>query len=274
MLFFWFLFFDKISTILIFFLALFTHEAGHYFTAKKLGYKLNSFCLTPFGASLNYSSGIFENKDEFFIAISGPFVNIFLSIFLTAFWWIFPFTYFYTSEFVFQSLLLGLFNLLPAYPLDGGRVIKALFSSKIESEKVFKLLRISNIVFAVIFFSLFVVSCFKNFNPTLALMTVFLTLGFFDFKRETRYEMLYFFKKRHKNFSSMRVIFVDPKTKILSMLKKIERSKMTLFFVQFENGKYKFISEQKLINLSLSCDVNTKIEDVLIKKSRKIPDLS
>jgi len=263
LLFFWFLIFGKIDLFLIFFLTLLIHELGHFIVAKRLGYKLNSFYLTLTGAQLNYNSGIFENKDELKIAIAGPLTNIFLSIFLISLWWIFPSIYGTTHMFVYQNLVLGLFNLLPAFPLDGGRVVSCLLAEKFSKTKVLKWLKISNLILSFIFLILFFVSCFVNYNPMLILTVVFMLSGIIDTNKEIRYERLYFFKKQQKKILKTRVLYVDYNTTLDEMLKKIERSKFTIFYVDLFGIKCKILSETTVINLTLNFDIKTKIGDIL-----------
>ena len=124
-----------------------SHEFGHYWVAKKCGYRLNSFYIAPYGVNLNYKEKSFESKDEVCIAVAGPFVNIFLSLVIISIWWIFPAIYNYTNVIVEQSLMLGLFNLLPCYPLDGGRILIGILSQKIERRKAVKISYVFNFLF-------------------------------------------------------------------------------------------------------------------------------
>ena len=163
LLFLWFIFTRNIFSFLLFCAVVLTHELGHYYTAKRLGYKLDSFFIAPFGVSLNYKESIFESKDELKIAFSGPLVNFILSLITISLWWIFPEIYHYTYEFVFQSIMLGLFNLLPCYPLDGGRVLVGVISQYHPRKTAIKISMVLNILFSSILFSLFIVSCFINF---------------------------------------------------------------------------------------------------------------
>ncbi len=132
----WFTISRKIFSFFVFILALLIHEFGHYIFAKKLGYRLSNFKLMPFGAELNYEGRFFDNKDEALIAFAGPLLNILTSIFVVCFWWLFPTLYAFTYHFVVESMVLALINLLPAYPLDGGRIILGIINDKIDLSKL------------------------------------------------------------------------------------------------------------------------------------------
>ena len=259
----WFLFNNQLNYFFFFFLALFSHEFGHYIMAKKLGYKLNKFYLTPLGASLNFSAGVFDNYDEIKIAVAGPLVNIFSGLFVTAFWWFFPSVYSYTHIFVFESLTLGFLNLLPAYPLDGARIVIGFLSSYKNRSNALRFLKLFNLSFSFIFLVLFIFSCFTNFNPTLFLMSFFMLTGLFDMSGEIKYESMYFYKKSARNFSKVRVLYVLDSVSIKDVLRKIDRTKITLFYVKFLDGRTKIISDEKVVKLSLIFDINSKLCEIL-----------
>ncbi len=246
----------------VFFLVLIIHESGHFFVAKKLGYKLNSFYLAPFGMALNYNQNNISNKDEIKISLAGPLVNLASAMIILAFWWVHPPIYFFTESFVFQSLFLAFFNLLPAYPLDGGRVVTAYFSKKYSRKNVLKFCLILNFFFAGIFFLLFAFSCLFNCNTSLILPCIFLLSGSFNIKNEIKYEPLYISKKTTKNFDNIQIIYIKSQLSISQILRKIESKKYTLFYVDFEGEKTKIISEKKLIELSLVFPLSAKLTDV------------
>ena len=106
----------------VFLILIVIHEFGHFIVAKKLGYKLAKFCISPYGVSLNIQNQHLEGKDQIKIALAGPLLNIVTAILVVGIWWCFPTSYFFLQEFVRASWLLALVNLLPAYPLDGGRI--------------------------------------------------------------------------------------------------------------------------------------------------------
>lgn len=100
------------------------HECAHAFAAAKLGYSLNKIVLMPFGAVIDGDLRTLSAKDEITIALCGPLCNLITAGFFVALWWCFPVTYAYTDSACLVSLAIALVNLLPAYPLDGGRILR------------------------------------------------------------------------------------------------------------------------------------------------------
>ncbi len=257
----WFLTIGKITDFFVFFVVLAIHEYGHYIIAKRCGYSLNSFSLSPYGMALSFKNSNFSNKEECLIALAGPSFNFISVVFVVCFWWIYPPLFSFTNAFVYQSLCLAIFNLLPAYPLDGGRILVSLISLKNPRKKALKIAIINNIIFSIIFAVLLIISCFFSYNPFLILPIIFLMIGILDINKEIKYQSIYKLKKTEKNFDNIRILYVKSDTKISQALKKIEKNNSTLFYVNFEN-KTKIISEKQLINLTLICDINQTFDNV------------
>ncbi len=101
------------------------HECAHAFAAAKLGYKLNRIVLMPFGAVIDGDMRGISAKDEMTVAFWGPLCNLLTAGFFAALWWFAPTTYAFTDTACYTSLTIALVNLLPAYPLDGGRILRS-----------------------------------------------------------------------------------------------------------------------------------------------------
>lgn len=262
LLFLWFVFFKNILSFIIFFLVVCAHELGHYFVARKLGYRLNSFYIAPYGVNLNYKEKIFSYKDEILIALAGPTVNIFLSILCVALWWIFPQLYHNFHEFVFESMILALVNLLPCYPLDGGRIFVGILSNNMPRKKAIKIVYSLNYIFSGILFLLFIVTAFINFNPTLCLCASFLLLGVIDSKFESKYQPSILLKKDVKNFTRPYFVVVDVNTPLNILLKHIEANRLTIFVVSYDN-KTLFIDEKQVKEYLLNYQYSTLLKDCI-----------
>lgn len=134
-------------TTLVFFLALFLcillHEFGHIIMARQFGIRTPDVILLPIGGVARLERLAEEPRQEFLIALAGPAVTLLiaagLSLWLRAtgepLVWPWPGQPMDQSS-LWQALfytnvgLLG-FNLIPAYPMDGGRVLRAVLGSRI-----------------------------------------------------------------------------------------------------------------------------------------------
>lgn len=122
------------------------HEMGHAITAKRFNFKTRDIILLPIGGLARMEGLPDKPLHEFLVAIMGPVVNLAISLILFIFLKMtdnFPDSISELSalkmNFGFQlcavNLFLALFNLIPAFPMDGGRILRALLSVKLQRVK-------------------------------------------------------------------------------------------------------------------------------------------
>ena len=119
-----YVFFGGISGYLLAFLAITIHELSHYLVALIAGADGLTLLLTPYGATLE-ARGVFPHFGA--VLIAGPFANVVLASFTLSACWIIPELYGYFKGFIVVNAVLAAVNLLPAYPLDGGRLFRLIF---------------------------------------------------------------------------------------------------------------------------------------------------
>ena len=163
------------------------HECAHAFAAAKLGYKLDAIVLMPFGAIIDGDLRGISFKDEIYVALCGPLCNLITAAFFVALWWLAPTLYAFTDTACYTSLAIALINLLPAYPLDGGRIFKCALArlfSKADPQtgraerRAENICRLVTFAFAALFLCAFVRQCmFRRPNLTLLAFAIFLTVG-------------------------------------------------------------------------------------------------
>jgi Zn-dependent protease len=129
-----------------FILALFScvlfHELGHALTAKKYGIKTRDITMLPIGGVARLERMPEDPKQELLVALAGPAVNVviaamlFVWLRLTGGWE--PLAQLSVTQgsllerlMVVNLFLVG-FNMLPAFPMDGGRVLRALLATRME----------------------------------------------------------------------------------------------------------------------------------------------
>lgn len=128
-------------SLIILYISVLLHEFGHIFVAKKLGYISKKITLTILGgiAEINLPPKL-SKKDEFLIAIAGPVVSLLLAGFFYEIYRLLPFdTTWLKSETLYMAYYVNLslffFNMLPIFPLDGGRILRSILGCKFTFKK-------------------------------------------------------------------------------------------------------------------------------------------
>lgn len=160
--------FEKIIWSLVFivmvFLSIVAHEMGHLLAARRFGIETNEITLLPVGGISNYERLPKNVKEEILISMAGPAVNLAIAGLLLPFIqqhepiWnvVHHFDVIHEGDFLYKLHLvnLGLFavNLIPAFPLDGGRVLRALLGLQMNYFKATSIVIITGKILAAAFF--------------------------------------------------------------------------------------------------------------------------
>jgi Zn-dependent protease len=166
------------------------HELGHALTAKRYGIRTRDITLLPIGGVARLERMPREPREELLVALAGPAVNVAIAALL--FMWLkfsggLPrFTdatslstgfldRTFAARLLAVNLWLVLFNLIPAFPMDGGRVLRALLAMRTgdyaqATETAARVGRFFALIFGIV--GLFVIG-----NPFLVFIALFVWLG-------------------------------------------------------------------------------------------------
>lgn len=156
------------------------HELAHYIVASRLFYHCTGIEVSIFGAVLYGDFVDVTASDRIKIALAGPLCNVALVVICLALWWIMPESYYYTENFFTANVSMACINMLPCYPLDGGRTLTGLLEKKLDGKKALDLTKKMTVVLSLLLFLIFVCSLFVKANLfSLGLFAVFLFSGVF-----------------------------------------------------------------------------------------------
>jgi len=173
----------SILFVLVLFVCVTLHELGHALVAKRYGYPTKSITLLPIGGMANIEKMPEKPKQELWITLAGLSVNVVIALVL---WGIISTTGGVTTEMSVQAItsnnflvllmivnvFLVVFNLIPAFPMDGGRILRSILSFKMKREKATRVAMMSGQIFGVLFVftGIFI-------NPFLVIIGIFVFLG-------------------------------------------------------------------------------------------------
>ena len=187
----WYAFSGRLFLFLVSTLVALMHECGHAFAAARVGYRLDKIVLMPYGALISGDIEGISLSDEIKLALAGPAVNAACAVLFVALWWLFPDTYPYTDVAAYASAGLAVVNLLPAYPLDGGRIAYCACAKKRGEGFARRFTLALSLTVAAALLALFVCSCFVSPNFSVLFFAAFIVCGAFD-KRASRYRRIRF----------------------------------------------------------------------------------
>ncbi len=254
---------------IIYFTTIVLHELSHAEVSIKLGYTLDRFVLMPYGASLK---GDFEGvsvKDEILIAAAGPMFNCAVAIVCTALWWLVPSLYVFTDRLVAANIFTALFNLLPVFPLDGGRITLAALSEFTPRQRAYKIVRIFGYVLAPLLSGAFVALIIlkKTVNISFAMMSAFIFISTVIPDKNSTYRRIYgmaYLSERMKRGLKMVNIMVPREMTLIGLDRMLNSNFFTEFIVVDGNMKrVARIDEMQLEELLKSHSPVSKIGDII-----------
>lgn len=151
-----------IVLILGVFLFVTLHELSHALQAKRFGVRVDSVILLPIGGVAAMGSIPEKPSQEFKIAISGPLFNFIVAVilFYPAYYLLGPEIFFsisleswpHTFAYLYWlNIILGVFNLLPAFPMDGGRILRAFLAQRMDFQKATRIAVNFGHIFSLLF---------------------------------------------------------------------------------------------------------------------------
>ena len=168
--------------ILLIFLCVLLHELGHVFAARHYGVKTRDVTLWPFGGIASMERMPDKPSEELIVAVAGPAVNVTIAAML--FMLVRPHldvetlpkiddpSVSLTVKVLGANIVLVVFNMIPAFPMDGGRVLRALLAMRMGNVRATEMAARIGQGFAIVFGVLGIF-----YNPMLLIIAAFVFLA-------------------------------------------------------------------------------------------------
>ncbi len=169
--------------VLTIFVCVVLHELGHALAARQYGIGTSSIVLLPIGGVANLEKIPEKPEQELWVAIAGPLVNVAIAIILGGILWVtgnfqinMEITAIQADNFFFMlmvvNILLVVFNMIPAFPMDGGRILRAFLAFYLSRKKATLIATRIGQLFAVVFLFLGFTT-----NPFLIIIAIFIFIA-------------------------------------------------------------------------------------------------
>lgn len=202
------------------------HELGHGVTAHYYSWRVKRIALLPFGGVAEMDEhGNRSLREEFWVIASGPLQHVWL---VGAGWLLMKGSFISGDLFTLflqLNLMVLLFNLLPIWPLDGGKLISLLLSLKFNYLKAYEMTLISSFSLLILFhLSILVIAPF-HLNIWIVLSFLYFSL-WMDWKQR-RYNFMKFLLERYygnsHQFADLRPLPIEGEDTILTVVERFHR---------------------------------------------------
>lgn len=254
---------DGLILYIFLFASVVIHELAHSYIAKKYGVYIDKILLLPIGGMAMMDR--IPRRGELKIAIAGPMVSILLGIVLII-----------LSSFIeapvlhidgidypllttvgILNIVLGVFNLFPAFPMDGGRILRALLASRMNYIKATK---IASLIGQYLSFLLLLLGIL-SFNIILILIALFVYYGAFQEYHAIITEDV-FSKIKAKDVMTSRVVSVSPEDTVKDLVDVM---------FKYRYMGYPVVKDGKLVGTVSFNDISTVSDKILVRDIMKPP---
>jgi Zn-dependent protease/CBS domain-containing protein len=168
--------------IVLIFLCVLLHELGHVFAARRYGVRTRDVTLWPFGGIASMECMPDKPSEELIVAVAGPAVNVAIAAMLLL--WLWPHldvdsltkiedpAVSLAVKVAGANIILVVFNMIPAFPMDGGRVLRALLAMRMGNARATEMAATIGQGFAIVFGILGIF-----YNPMLIIIAAFIFLA-------------------------------------------------------------------------------------------------
>ncbi len=202
------------------------HELGHGVTAHYFSWRVKRIALLPFGGVAEMDEhGNRSLREEFWVIAAGPLQHVWL---VCAGWLLMKGSFISWDLFTlfFQlNLMVLLFNLLPIWPLDGGKLISLLLSLKFNYLKAYEMTLISSFALLILFHLSILVIAPLHLNLWIVLSFLYFSL-WMDWKQR-RYNFMKFLLERYygnsHQFADLRPLPIEGEDTLLTVVERFQR---------------------------------------------------
>lgn len=251
----------------LFLLIIFVHELGHAAAASFFSWRIKRISFLPFGGVAEMDEhGNRPLKEEMVVILAGPFQHLWM---MGAAFILYQFSL--LPEGIFQlfiqyNLMVLLFNILPIWPLDGGKLVFLIMSLLHSFPKAHQMAMIISLISTVVFIIFTLLLSPVNLNIWVVIAFLLFSL-YYEWKQE-RYVFIRFLLERYygknTNFRHLKPIVVKEDEIVIRVLEKFQRGYKHPIIIEKDGKETGTLDENELLHAYFSEKIATaKVGDLL-----------
>ena len=255
------------KSIILAFISIFLHEISHIVVAKKNGCKFNNFKIHIYGTNAEFINiDELSKKEKAQIYLAGPCMNLAIA-----------FIFFLVGLIINNSIIdkiininlsLLFFNILPAYPLDGSRILEIILSEKILYKKVNDIISKISYIIAIFLITITLIAFIysNSLNVSLIVAAIIICLITKGEKKSAMYILMRnIFVKRNKllrnKYIENKSISVYYKLGLINVMAIIDKNRFNSFYILDDDLKLLFIMHEDELIEALKLYGNITLEE-------------
>lgn len=233
------------------------HELSHYCMVLKLKVESESLNIHLLGARLELSNfDELEFREKLLICFAGPMLNLIIAIlFFILYKFICSSNYIYLNMEI--NLVLFIFNMLPIYPLDGGKILGTLLEEKLIFTEVNDVLSKMSYLFGIgfILLSIAAMIVLKRINITSLLAGIFIIYLSYNERRRLMYIIMGDITKKRerlikKKYIDSRITSVYCEQDMINLIRLIDKNRFNIFYVlDYDMSLIYILKENEVIDI-------------------------
>lgn len=257
--------------VVVLFGVILAHELGHAYMARRLQLAVTEVELTPVGgiAKLEDSLGA-DPMVELKVAMAGPAVNLMLILIILGYNSVHPIETGLLRLLLQSNLFLGAFNLLPALPLDGGRIFRALLSQSVGYRQATLQASRGSIVLGVLLLVVTFAGLTQGLlNVNLLVLAVFLFVVVGQERRRATYTFMQYLTLKKWELQKERVLVVrlvaiSDSTKVKDLFPYFIPKHYHMFtIINQEGSPGPILTENQVLQAMIQHGIDAKVGDVI-----------
>ncbi|HEY0829172.1 MAG TPA: M50 family metallopeptidase [Bacilli bacterium] len=233
------------------------HEIGHVAAAKSFGWRVKEVQLLPFGGVVVVDDqGSVNAWQEMVVALAGPLQNALMVGLAYLLVWCGIWEQDWAVYFIKANLIIGLFNLFPLLPLDGGKIMQSLLSLLLSYHRTIVCCTVISLLLSFVMVMVSVYPGGQGIQLNLLLIGLFLFYSNWHDYKNLPYHFLRFLINRGEKVSLMmergvlaQPIIVDHHITISQILRLFMREQYHLIYIVNQGGHIQAVlPEQKVLN--------------------------